>query len=134
MAGRSVRNFLADLGYTVHTASSVFGRERLLETLHDEDWLALAGLRGWVVFCRDQHIMDRPAELQAYLDAKVHMFMLPGSALRDHILELLGSNLAEICSLASARRPGVYWLMPQKVVSYERRRAELNRKRRKPTT
>ena len=47
---------------------------------------------GWVVFCRDQHILDRPAELQAYLKAKVHMFRWPGSITRAEIIELLSGG------------------------------------------
>ena len=130
MAGKSVRKFLDGLGYSVHTPASVFGRGRLDQGLSDEDWLPVIGTNGWVVFCRDQRILDRPAELQAYLKARVHMFLLPGSVRLTEILELLTSNLAEICALAAARKPNVYWLAKGGVVPYERRIAELDRKRR----
>jgi hypothetical protein len=130
MAGRSVRRALEDLGYRVHTPPSVFGGVRLAEGLSDEDWLPVVGSKGWVVFCRDQRILDRPAELTAYLNARVHMFLLPGSATLAEILELLQTNLAEICALATARRPNVYWLERRRVVPYERRVAALDRKRR----
>jgi PIN like domain len=129
MDGRTVRRFLADLGYAVHTPTSVFGRERLVEGLQDKDWLPVVGANGWVVFCRDQHILQRDLELEAYLAARVHMFMLPGTASRQQILELLTANLRAICSLAVARKPNVYWLTPDRVVDYEYRRADLSRKR-----
>lgn len=129
MAGRSVRKVLTDLGYTVHTPTSVFGRERLVQGLRDEEWLPIVGSNGWVVFCRDQRILDRPAELQAYLGARVHMFLLPGMAARSEILLLLTENLADICTLATARKPNVYWLMRRRVVPYERRVQELARRR-----
>lgn len=129
MDGRTVRRFLADLGYLVHTPASVFGRERLERGLGDEDWLQTAGARHWVVFCRDQNILYRPRELKAYLAAGVHMFLLPGCCTRQQIIDLLATNLAEICSLATARQPNVYWLMPDRIIDYGQRTAELNRKR-----
>jgi PIN like domain len=110
MAGRSVRRFIAGLGYRVHTPTEVFGRQRLDDGISDEEWLAVAGRQGWAVFGRDHHVLSRELELQAYLKAKVHMFLLPGTATRDQILELVSANLAEICARASARQPGVYWL------------------------
>ena len=131
MAGRTVRQFLEHLGYAVHTPAAVFGRERLEQTVLDTDWLPVVGAKGWVAFCRDQHILDRPAELQAYLKAKIHMFLLPGSITRAEIIDLLTVNLAEICTLAAAKKPNVYWLsLTRKVVVYERRLAELDRRRR----
>jgi hypothetical protein len=129
MAGKTVRRLLTDLGYVVHTPASVFSRERLQLTVEDEDWLPVVGSHGWAVFCRDQQILDRPAELQAYLAAKVHMFLLPGSATRDQIASLVTLNLTAICTLAAARQPNVYWLTPNKVINYERRKAEVVRRR-----
>jgi hypothetical protein len=123
MAGRTIVRFLRDLGYFVHTPTSVFGRERLDQGLDDDDWLPVIGSKGWVVFCRDQRILERPLELQAYLAAKVHMFLLPGNADRALILSLVSVNLREICALAVARRSNVYWLTPTNVIDYERRKA-----------
>jgi hypothetical protein len=105
MAGRTVRRFVSDLGYVVHTPSAVFGRTRLDDGLEDEDWLPVVGAAGWVVFGRDQHILVRERELKAYLDAKVHLFLLPGQATRQQILDLLTINLADIGALAVARPP-----------------------------
>ncbi|MGN9911061.1 hypothetical protein ACTMTJ_26235 [Phytohabitans sp. LJ34] len=130
MAGRTVRRFVSDLGYVVHTPSSVFGRTRLDDGLEDEDWLPVVGAAGWVVFGRDQHILVRERELKAYLDAKVHLFLLPGEATRQQILDLLTFNLADIGALAVARRPDVYWLTHSGVVDYQTRITERARKRR----
>jgi hypothetical protein len=133
MAGRSVRRFITDLGYVVHTPTSVFGRERLQESLEDEDWLPIVGAAGWVVFCRDQHILQREIELQAYQTAKIHLFLLPGEATRQQIIDLLSLNLTEICTRATARQPDVYWLTRTGVVDYRRRTEDLARKRRRPS-
>ena len=77
---------------------------------------------------RDQRILQRKFELRAYLDARVHMFLLPGEVTRAQIIELLGINLSEMCALAVARRPNVYWLTKRGVEPYERR---MERKRRR---
>ena len=46
MAGRSVRRFIADLGYRVHTPAEVFGKERLDLGLGDDVWLTVVGAKG----------------------------------------------------------------------------------------
>ncbi|MBQ0900477.1 hypothetical protein [Micromonospora sp. U21] len=129
MHGRTLRRFIADLGYRVHSPASVFGRDRLEQGVRDEDWLPVIGSRGWVVFGRDQNILRREVELRALLDAKVHMFLFPGDVLRQEIIDLVQANLGAICALASARQPNVYWLRRDRVVNYEQRRAELARRR-----
>ncbi|MGN9813419.1 hypothetical protein ACTMSW_29215 [Micromonospora sp. BQ11] len=78
--------------------------------LTDEDWLPAIGEKGWVVFGRDQNILKRHLELQAFLKAKVHMFLALGDAARDHIIELVRLNLAQICARTSTPHPNVYWL------------------------
>ncbi|RZT79639.1 hypothetical protein EV382_2859 [Micromonospora violae] len=57
------------------------------------------------------------------------MFLFPGDAARDHIIELVRLNLARICALATARQPNVYWLRRGSVTSYEERLAEIHRRR-----
>jgi hypothetical protein len=97
-------------------------------------WTTTTGCRssdakGWTVFGRDQRILDRPIEVEAYLAARVHMFLLPGQARRDEIVHLLEVTLRDVCTVAVARAPNVYWLTPHGVVDYERRRAERERRR-----
>lgn len=97
MAGRSVRRYIADLGYQVHPPAELFGRQRLNEGVADEEWLPIVGGHGWAVIGRDYHILTRELELQAYLRAKVHMFLLPGTATREQILSLVATDLAHVC-------------------------------------
>nr|MDT0660797.1 hypothetical protein [Micromonospora sp. DSM 115978] len=120
---------MTNLGYTVHSPAEVFGRERLHQRVEDEEWLPIVGARGWVVFGRDQNILKREKELRAFLDAKIHMFLLPGNAERPQIVALLAANLHHICAYATARRTGVYWLMPDRVIDYEQRVAQRDRQR-----
>jgi hypothetical protein len=48
---------------------------------------------------------------------------------RSSATALLERNLGEVCALAMARRPNVYWLTPQGTVPYERRVARRRRGR-----
>ncbi|MFB9183416.1 hypothetical protein ACFFX1_35260 [Dactylosporangium sucinum] len=120
---------MTGLGYRVHSPASVFGTDRLQQGLADEQWLPVVGRNGWTVFGRDQRILDRPHELAAWLDAKIHMFLLPGEIARDEIVRLLERNLGEVCALAVARRPNVYWLTPNGPQPHERRLTDRQRRR-----
>jgi len=84
------------------------------------------------VFGRDRHILSRELELRAYLDARIHMFLLPGTATRDTILALVAANLADVCAVASARQPGVYWLTPAGLVNLPKRQARRKAVRQRP--
>ena len=129
VAGKAARRYVADLGYKVHSPASVFGRAVLDEGLRDDQWLPVVGARGWAVIGRDQRIFEWGDELRAYLDARLHMFLLPGEVTREEIIELLEINLAGMCTLAVARRPNVYWLTGRGVEPYERRAARRSRRR-----
>jgi hypothetical protein len=61
-----------------------------------------------VVISSDVKILQRPAELAAYREAKVHMFLLPSQARVAELCAPLSGNLAGIYAEASARRPGVW--------------------------
>jgi hypothetical protein len=53
-----------------------------------------------------EKIFERPTELAAYLAAKLQVFLLPGEARVAELVELVAVNLADICAIASTRRPG----------------------------
>lgn len=60
--------------------SSVYG-EAAAQELADEEWLADAGARGWIVLMKDAAIRRRPAERDA-LAAGVRAFCLTNANLR----------------------------------------------------
>lgn len=72
---------LAARGLIVHTMASVYGEDRAQE-LADEEWLADAGARGWVVLMKDAAIRRRPAERDALAAAGVRTFCLTNANLR----------------------------------------------------
>lgn len=67
-------------GLIVHTLASVYGEERG-QGVYDEEWLALAGERGWAVLMKDDSIRRRPAELAALHDAGVRAFCVTNANL-----------------------------------------------------
>jgi hypothetical protein len=67
-------------GLIVHTLASVYGEERG-QGVHDEEWLALAGERGWPVLMKDDSIRRRPAELAALRAAAVRAFCVTNANL-----------------------------------------------------
>ena len=67
-------------GLTVHTLASVYG-EQEGQHVADEDWLRLAGGRGWLVLMKDDSIRRRPRELAAVQDAAVRAFCVTNASL-----------------------------------------------------
>ena len=69
----------------VHTLSSVYG-ETEGQSVKDEDWLALAGNRGWPVLMKDDSIRKRPAELAALEAAGVRAFCITNAGLTGEVM------------------------------------------------
>lgn len=107
---RAVRRYLTRLGYVVHTPAELYGTRDAASGARDEDWLSRVGPRGWTVIGRDAKIYERPAELDAYRRARIHIFLLPGQALVAELVHLIEVNLADICTLASSSQPGTWRL------------------------
>jgi len=55
-------------------------------------------------------IYERPSELAAYRASRLQVFLLPGEARAAELVELVEVNLAQICAIASTRRPGTWRL------------------------
>jgi hypothetical protein len=97
---------LREAGLVVRTLANVYGEQTAQET-DDATWLALAGERGWVVLCKDDHIRRRPAELQALADGKVRLFCLTNAQLTfAEQAERFLANRHRI--IQASRKPGPY--------------------------
>lgn len=79
---RSVRRFLVERGYVVHTPAEVFGSREAALGVADETWLAKVAGTGWAVLNRDTNIMRRRDELAAYRRAGRPHVLSPGSGHR----------------------------------------------------
>jgi PIN like domain len=60
---------------TVWTLADIYGEQGAQEVA-DQEWIALAGERGWAYLSKDDRIRRRPAELQALIDGQVRAFCL----------------------------------------------------------
>lgn len=107
---RSVRILLTGLGYTLHTPTELYGSREAALGARDEDWLAKVGRHRWTVLGRDLKIYERPSELAAYQASRLQVFLLPGQARANELVELVELNLAHICAIASTRQPGTWRL------------------------
>lgn len=105
-----MRKLLSGLGYQVHTPSELFGSREKALGAPDDQWLPMVGQRGWVVIASDIHIFQRPHEHQAYLKARVAVFLLPGESKIEERTTLIAHNLSAMCSEASQFRSGVWRL------------------------
>ena len=95
---------LREHGFVVHTLASVFGEERGQHVV-DEDWIAHAGAKGWVVLTKDDAIRRRPLELAAIERFRVQVFCLTNAGLRgDQQRDRFLANIYRITQ--RARKPG----------------------------
>jgi hypothetical protein len=93
----------------VHTPAQLYGSREAALGAEDTDWLPRVGRHRWTVIGRDAKIYERPAELEAYMRARVQVFLLPGQARVADLVHLVEVNLAAICarSLEGAAVAGV---------------------------
>lgn len=125
---RSVRRRLEQLGYIVHTPARLYGSREAAAGAPDTDWLPRVGRKGWAIIGRDAKIYERPAELDAYLRARVQVFLLPGEARVAQMIHLIEVSLAGICAITVLRQPGTWRLTETGPEPYEIRRRR-NRQR-----
>jgi PIN like domain len=103
---KHLANALTEQGVIVHTMASVYG-EKAAQGLADEQWLADAGAKDWIVLMKDDAIRRRPAERDALADAAVRAFCLTNANLRaSEQSERFVRNLERI--LRRSQTPGPY--------------------------
>lgn len=77
------------------------------ETVPDQQWLELAGTRGWAVFMKDTRIRYNPAEREAVKTHRVRCFCLSSQSLTGDAMALrFLDNLTRIT--AACEQPGPY--------------------------
>jgi hypothetical protein len=75
---------------------------RWAEDAKDTDWLPKAGRNGWAIG-RDAKSTSAPAELDAYMQARVQVYLLPGPA-DDHRIAF--SSVSGVCGWHAPRGQG----------------------------
>ena len=80
--------------------------QRFASDAPDEQWLEVAGREGWVVLTRDKRIRWRPAELEAFLDHKVIVFVLvSGNVSAAETANVISSSYQKVLRLAANAKP-----------------------------
>ncbi len=77
-------------------ATVIVHRDEFEPGTPDQDWLRVAGAKGWVVLGKDRAIRRRHNERQAVIDAKVKLFTLTSA-------DLSGEEMARAFVLALPR-------------------------------
>lgn len=101
-------NALKALGHTTFTLADIYGESKA-QSVEDEVWIARAGKEGWVVLTKDDAIRRRPAELEAFVAAKLRVFCLTtanlnGAAQTARFVD----NINRIVQRARSRGPYIY--------------------------
>lgn len=79
---------------------------RFAPDVPDEVWLEVAGREGWVVLTRDKRIRWRPAELEAFREHKVIVFVLvSGNVSATETADLISRLYQKVLRLAANAKP-----------------------------
>ncbi len=101
-----VPGLLREAGLRLTTLSEHYGVPED-ETIADEEWLELAGSRGWVVLMKDERIRYRPHEREAIEKFRVRSFCLARRSLPAE--EMAGRFLRCLPAIARAcEEPGPF--------------------------
>lgn len=80
----------------------------------DEVWLEVAGREGWIVLTRDKRIRWRPAELEAFRDHRVIVFVLvSGNMSAAGTADLISRLYPKILRLAAHAKPPAMYRVTQ---------------------
>jgi predicted nuclease of predicted toxin-antitoxin system len=93
---------LRDAGLTIEIHDDHFPQDA-----PDEEWLMVAGQKGWIVVTRDERIRYRVAEKQAIRRAKVRAFVLAaqGNLRAEMLAEIFLKALPKVRALVAKQRP-----------------------------
>jgi hypothetical protein len=105
---RQVPALLRAAGLRLQTLAEVYGIPAD-ETIADVDWLARAGLEGWVVLMKDEHIRYRAVERAALIEHCVRAFCLTSGNLRaTEMAELYLTVLDKLAAACATQGPFMY--------------------------
>ncbi len=103
----------------MHTPPELYGGRDKSSGVKDKVWLPDVGKRGWAVLGTDTMIFQHPDEYQAYLQARVPVFLLPGASKVAERVALVEANLAKMCAEATQLKSAVWVLTMTGIVPYQ---------------
>ena len=103
LGSRRVPSMLREAGLRLRTLVEVYGSPAD-ERVTDQEWLSLAGERGWVVLMKDQRIRYNEVEKDAVLRHGVMAFCLSGGNLSAS--QMAAQFLAVVPQMAGVCRGG----------------------------
>jgi len=81
------------------------------EAVNDQEWLSLAGERGWAVLMKDDRIRYRESERRALMGAGIHAFCLASASLRSaEMADIYLSRATAIFEVAGEAGPTLHIL------------------------
>lgn len=85
-------------------------REHFDDDMPDPDWLTQVGQHGWIVLTRDQRIRNRPNELRAAREARLHVFALTsGNLSAAETVEIVLAAWPAMQRAVANTEPPMFW-------------------------
>jgi len=107
---RRVPERLRQAGWSVVTMAEHYGVPSD-EAVKDDEWLSLAGERGWAVLMKDDRIRYREWERRALMSAGIHAFCLANASLRsDEMADIYLAHVIAIFQVAGDAGPTLHVL------------------------
>ncbi|MBP7675599.1 MAG: hypothetical protein KBB14_04700 [Thermoanaerobaculia bacterium] len=101
LSGKELREALVSWGYQVERIQDHFA-----PGTPDTVWLTKVGREGWLLLTKDRAIARKPAELSAYLTARVYGFFVAyGDLKKAEIVVAMEKAIPKIARLLKKQRP-----------------------------
>ena len=85
-------------------------REHFDDDMPDPEWLTEVGQHGWIVLTRDQRIRNRPNELRAAREARLHVFALTsGNLSAAETVEIVLAAWPAMRRAVANTEPPMFW-------------------------
>ena len=85
-------------------------RDRFDDDTPDPEWLTQVGRHGWIVLTRDQRIRNRPNELRAAREARLHVFALTsGNLSAAETVEIVLAAWPAMRRAVADNEPPMFW-------------------------
>jgi PIN like domain len=108
--GKRVVASLSASGWLLHPLPDVFGSEEAAMDAEDEDWITIAGSRGWAALSKNHRISHVVKEREALIEHRVPLFAMASGNLST--AEMVAAYLlagSQITAILDAKPGGGLW-------------------------